>query len=131
MNKEIPQSHTYFHDPFEEVESPSRPLPSHRHHTRRDDGRDSKDFETPRIFDGLTNILSGWGWISPEREARSESGKVLPRRDSTAVPSVESDRAQSIPAIDHEAKAASQTSFANNYGKFNRVLHYDDSNTTG
>lgn len=128
MNKEIPQSNIYSHDPFEEVESPSRPIPSHRHHTTRDDGRE-KDYEIPRIFDGLTNIFTGRGWMFPEREARSESGKVLSRRDSKAVPSVESDQAQSIPATNHEVKAALPTSFAEQYGKFNRFLHYEDSNT--
>lgn len=129
MNKELSQSPTYFHDPFEEVESPTRPLASHRHHTVRDDGRESKDFEAPRIFDGLTNILSGWGWLSSEREARSESGKALSRRDSTNMPSFGLDRARSTPATNHEAKAESPTSFAKDYGKFHRVLHYDGSNT--
>ncbi|KAJ5930033.1 kinase-like domain-containing protein [Penicillium verhagenii] len=117
------------HNPFEEVQSPSRPLSSHHHHTRRDEGRDTRDFVSPHILDGLTNTLTGWGWMSPEREARPNSGRTLSGQFSTTVPSAESNPAQGFMEKNRITTAATDISFAGEYGKFSKVLYYDDSNT--
>ncbi|KAJ5623370.1 kinase-like domain-containing protein [Penicillium lividum] len=71
-------------------------------------------------------MLSGWGWISPEREGRSPSESSLSGQDSTTVGP---DQTLGTATSNHEAKAALHKSFTDNYGKFSKVLNYDNSNT--
>ncbi|KAJ6094920.1 kinase-like domain-containing protein [Penicillium canescens] len=133
MQKESSQN-THPHHPFEHVQVPAHPLSSHHHHVRREDGTETRDFERPHILDGLTNVLSGWGWLTPESEGRSHSRKSLSGQGSldpqgTALHSLESDQIQGTTGTNDKAEEALQTSFAEDYGKFNRVLQYDDSST--
>jgi hypothetical protein len=137
MQKESSQD-THPHYPFEHVDLPARSLPSHHHHVRRENDTDTRDFERPHIVNGLTNILSRWGWLTPECEGRSHSRTTLSGQGSLEFPtpshqqekdlhSFESDETRRTTATNDKAKGASQTSFAEDYGKFNKFLHYDDS----
>ncbi|KAJ5872759.1 kinase-like domain-containing protein [Penicillium soppii] len=128
------------HYPFEHVESPAHPLSSHRHNVKREDDTDMSDFQPPHISDKLIGLLSKWGWASAESEGHSESRKGLPghgspdpttqsRPQDTDLPSFESDQTQKTTVTNKSADEASRLSFAEKYGKFNKILHYGDSNT--
>ncbi|KAJ5497820.1 kinase-like domain-containing protein [Penicillium expansum] len=121
------------HHPFAQVKLPVRSLSSHVHHIIKDDGREMGDFESPHILDKLTNIVSGWGWLTPEHEGGSPSRTSLSGQGSLgfasasppqekATHSYESDQKQKI------TEGALQTSIKD-YGKFKKVLCYDDLNT--
>lgn len=123
---------------FEHVQFPAHPLPSHQHHMRRDNGRETRDFQSPRIFDRFRNLLSGWGFLTPQCEGRSHSRTTIlgqgsagfataPYSQETASNSLESDQKHKITMANDKAETL-QTSF-DDYGKFNRILHYNDTNT--
>ena len=126
--EEGPQS-TCLHHPFERVQSPTRSLAPHQHHTIKENGRETSDFGSPQIFNGLTNMLAGWGWLTPECEGPSQSKTSVSEGPHATAHSSESHQVQNSPAINVEVEGASQTSFAEEYGRFVRVLHYDDCNT--
>lgn len=138
MQKECSQD-THPHHPFEHVQLPARPLANHHHHMGRDNDREMRDFESPHIFDKLGNILSGWGFSTPECEGRPHSRTSFSGPDSarfatashaqeTALHSLESDQTQKIIMRNDKTEETLQTSLEN-YGKFNRILYYDDTNT--
>lgn len=137
MRKESSQD-TCPHRRFEHVQFPAHPLPSHQHHMRRDNGRETRDFRSPHIFDRFSNLLSRWGFLTPEREGRSHSRTTIldkgpagfataPYSQETASHSPESDQRLKITRANHKTETL-QTSF-HDYGKFDRILHYDDTNT--
>lgn len=128
MQKKSSRDTPPLHYRFEHVQSSPPPLSSHHHHTTIENRRDTRDFKTPQIIDGLTNILSGWGWLTPEREGRSQSFSTASHQQNTTMGSDETDQMQKTTTND-KTGGISQTSFADRYGKFSRVIHYDDSNT--
>lgn len=127
------------HHPFEHVQFPARPLATHRHHMGRDHDRETSDFESPHIFDKLGNILSRWGFLTPECEGRLHSKTTslgqgsarfttAPHSQETALHPIESDRTRKIIMTNDKTEGTLQTSL-DDYGKFNRILHYDHTNT--
>ena len=139
MQKKSSQD-THLHYPFEHVQLPTPPLSSHHHHIRKENGRDTKDFESPHILNRLAHILSGWGWLTPNCEGPSHSRTTLSGQDSLGfatdshpqeptMHSFESDQTQRTSVTNDKTGGVSQTSFADSYGKFNRVIHYDGTNT--
>lgn len=137
MQKESSQD-TCTHRPFEHVQFPAHPLPSHQHHMRWDNGRETRDFQSPHIFDRFSNLLSKWGFLTPEREGRSHSRTTsldqgsagfatAPYSQETASHSLESDQRLETTMANHKTETL-QMSF-DEYGKFDRILHYDDTNT--
>ncbi|KAG0153342.1 hypothetical protein PDIDSM_5195 [Penicillium digitatum] len=112
----------HLHHPFAHVQLPARPTSDHIHHMIKDDGRETGDFESPHILDRLTKIVAGWGWLTPERECGSPGFATASRPQETPTHSDESDQAQNITG------GALPTSMED-YGKFKKVLHYNDSNT--
>lgn len=132
---------THPHHPFENVQIHARPSPSyhHHHHMISDNGRETRDFKRPHIFDKLGNILFEWGFLTSECEGRSHSRTTLsgqgsaglataPDSRETASHFLESDKIQKTTMANDKVEEKSQTSFED-YGKFNRILHYDDTNT--
>ncbi len=105
---------------------------------RKDNSREPRDFQNPHIFDRFSNLLSRWGFLTSEREGRSHSRTTILDQGSagfttvhyseeTASHSLKSDQRLKI-TIANDKTETLQTSF-DDYGKFDRILHYDDTNT--
>lgn len=125
------------HYPFENVRSPDPSSSCHHHHTTRDDGREMQDYGGLHITDGLSRRLSGWGFLTSECEGRSQirnsisdQGSPSPSTTSNSKgPSLDSPKsaqAQRIPALTDQSERAS---FTEEYGKFTKVLYYNDTST--
>jgi serine/threonine protein kinase len=133
MQRESPKD-THPHRPFEHVRFPAQPLATHHHHhhMRWENDRETNDFESPHIFDKLGNVLSGWRFLTPEYEGRLHSRTTSLGQGSarfvTARPLLDSDQTQNDIMINDNAEETLQTSLGD-YGKFNRILHYNDTNT--
>ncbi|KAJ5187771.1 kinase-like domain-containing protein [Penicillium cf. viridicatum] len=125
---------THPHQPFAHVQLPVPSLSSHIHHTSKGNDSETKDFEIPHSLDRLLNIVSGWGRLTPESEG-PHSRTTLPGQGSpgfaTASHPQETamDQTQIITESDNKTEGEPQTSFAKDYGKFNKVLHYEGFNT--
>lgn len=135
MQESSPSPHRHY--PFENVRSPSPSSSNHAHRMRRDDGRESQDFSGLRIADGLTRRLSGWGFMAPECEGRSQTRKSISDSGSPSLStsfspkgssrdSPEPAQAQKISAATTQSERAS---FTEEYGKFIKVLYYDSTST--
>ena len=125
---------THPHQPFAHVQLPVPPLPSHIHHTSHEDDSETEDLEIPHSFNKLLNIVSQWGRLTPESEGPHSrttlSGQGSPRFTTVSHPQETAmDQAQIITETNNKTEGESQISFGGDYGKFNKVLHYEGYNT--
>ncbi|CRL23344.1 Tyrosine-protein kinase, catalytic domain [Penicillium camemberti] len=109
-------------------------MPSHIHHASQEDDSETEDFEIPHSFDRLFNILSRWGRSIPESEGPHSrttlSGQDSPGFATTSHPQETAmDQTQKITETNNKTEGEWQTSFGGDYGKFNKVLHYEGYNT--
>lgn len=124
---------THPHQPFAHVQLPVPPLPSHIHHTGQEDDSETEDLEIPHSFDRLLNIVSQWGRSTPESEGphsrTSLLGQVSPGFATASHPQETAMDQTQISTETDKIEEESQTSFGGDYGKFNKVLHYEGYNT--